>query len=100
MKLPKLTLTWPNDVRIYYDPNNDTWSSDYDEPVVSKAYITIMKIMTDVAFLNRGGYTPYPFFERIEELATKLRFTLDGMPKLKAALIAESTRMLKEGAVF
>lgn len=99
MTLPKLTLTWPNDVRVYYDPNNNTWSSDHDEPEVREAYITLMQVMTDVAFY-RGGYTPYPLFDRIIELTSELSFTLDGVPELTAALIAESTKMAEDGALF
>lgn len=100
MTLPQLTLTWPENVRIYYDPNSSSWTSDYEEPIVSEAYITLMQVMTDQAFLNRHGYTPYPLLNRIEELATELNFTLDGMSELTTALVAESTKMIKAGAIF
>ena len=59
-----------------------------------------MQVMTDQAFLNRYGYTPYPLLSRIEELATELNFTLDGMSELTTALVAESTKMIKAGAIF
>jgi hypothetical protein len=100
MTLPQLTLTWPNDVRVYYDPNSSSWTSDYEEPDVSEAYITLMQIMTHAAFLSRYGYRPYPLLDRIEELATELSFTLDGMSELTAALVAETTEMIKDGVIF
>lgn len=95
MTLPKLTLTWPKNVRVYYDSNSRSWSSDYDVPVVREAYIALMQFMTHEAFY-RDDYTPFPFLDRMETLANELSFTLDGMPELYDALQAEVDRMIED----
>lgn len=87
MMLPILTLTWPDDVRIQYDANTNTWSSEDDEPIVSDAYIALMQLSTHDLLLQTA-YTPYPFLQRIEELADTMEFTLDGIADLYAALNA------------
>lgn len=102
MTLPRLTLTWDDGadgVRIYYDPNSNTWSSDYEEPAVSDAYIALMQMMTDGAFL-RKAYTPYPLLDRIEALAADLNFTLDGIDDLYDELGALVDKLIKDGAAF
>jgi len=92
MTTPRLTLTWSDgegDVRVYYDARDGTWSSDYEEPVISEAYIVMMQVATDPV-LNMltmtEAYSPYPFIDRLVALSKEMGFTLSGVSELVAYL--------------
>lgn len=103
MTAPPLTLTWSDgedDVNVYYDADANTWSSDYEEPVISEAYIAMIEALTDPV-LNvlsaTTAYTPYPFIERLVALSEEMGFALSGVPELVAYLNA---RDLGPGVVY
>ena len=94
MTAPSLTLTWSDgedDVNVYYDADANTWSSDYEEPVISEASIVMIEALTDPV-LNvlsaTTAYTPYPFIGRLVALSEEMGFTLSGVPELVAYLNA------------
>lgn len=89
MSAPLLTLTWSDgdtDVRVYYDADRDVWSSDYENDVISEAYIVLMQAATDPSMNPGGMYEPFPFIARLIELSTTLNYTLSGVDELVAHL--------------
>jgi hypothetical protein len=92
MNAPLLTLTWSDgedNVNVYYDADANTWSSDYEEPIISEAYITMIQALTEPVLNALSGttaYTPYPFIERLVDLSEQMGFGLSGVTELVAYL--------------
>lgn len=93
MSAPLLTLTWSddeNDVRVYYDADRNVWTSDYENAVISEAYIVMMQVATDSSMNAGGTYEPFPFIAHLIELSTTLNFTLSGVDDLVAYLYRDA----------